>query len=183
MELRYLTLRETENVLLIDGSWFDPANNNWIDTSGLFINWIDTSGPEIVDIQYTPSSWNAMKPVSIRSSVKDDGVGVVRNVTLMYKINEGKWRFIKMYDLGDNNYECKIPQQGFYSQVEYIIVATDAVGNKQYSSRITYSVGDDEIMVLYIMLFILIILIGLVSVIKWRQRQRILRYMKRRRKK
>ena len=169
VELRYLTLRKTENVLLLEDSWVYPIDYNWI----------DTSGPEIADIEHSPAGWNAMKPVSIRSSVKDDGVGVVRNVTLMYKVNDGKWRYNKMYDLGDGTYECVIPQQGFYSRVEYIVIATDAVGNKQYSPRKTYDVGDDELTILYIIIFVPIILILVISVVKWRRRQRIIRYMKR----
>ena len=173
VEMNYLNLGKVKNILLEDSEWVYNIEQDWE----------DKSAPVIEDITHTPTSWNAFKSVYVHASAEDKGVGVIKNLTLMFKVNKGKWHYIKMYDLGNNRYECRIPQQGFGSEVKYRIIATDAVGNRRYSPLRKYDVGEEEIMTFIFLLLVPILLICLVVVVRFRQHRKIASYKKRGKKK
>jgi len=173
IELKFFNFEKSKNLLLEDSLWVYSVDHNWN----------DASGPVIKDITHSPDTWNALKPVSIFARAEDEGVGIVQNMKVMYKVDKGKWNYIQMYELGENKYECKIPRQGFGSELEYRIIATDAVGNKRYSPKRMYTVGDEETTTLLVILIAPIVVIGIVAVFKWRRRKKIIGYMKRGKKK
>jgi len=135
----------------------------------IIIAWVDDTPPKISSISYTPQQWNMGKDITISASIIDQGVMVIKSVTLFYCIDDGDWHELQMFKVDENRYETSIPKQGKNCQVTFYISTEDMAENPIDSDKQEFTIGQEENLLIYggvvaLIILILILLIRQVGI-------------------
>jgi parallel beta-helix repeat protein len=106
----------------------DTAGNMGASSTVCFT--VDTTPPNITDVSQTPLENNVSpeEEVEINATITDDVSGV-NQVTLNYTNGNGTWITIGMTNLQGDIWTATIPAFPYCTNVTYIVIAEDNVGN------------------------------------------------------
>ncbi|UCE74231.1 MAG: hypothetical protein JSV56_00620 [Methanomassiliicoccales archaeon] len=110
----------------------------------VIFDWIDIIPPTISNISYEPDQWNQGKEITISANLVDEGVMSISSVTLFYRIDDGDWKEIKMFRIGEDTYRTAIPKQSKKCKISFYISAEDSVENIGISEIQSISIGEEE---------------------------------------
>ncbi len=115
----------------------DTAGN--MGASGTVYFTVDTTSPNITDVSQTPPEDNVLPEdeVEINATVVDE-LNEVKHVTLNYTNGNGTWFTINMTNLEGNVWNATIPAFPYGTNVTYVILAEDNVGNTVTSEELGY---------------------------------------------
>jgi hypothetical protein len=100
---------------------------------------MDTVPPTVTSVTQTPSQGNVLPQdiVVVNATVTDDATGV-KEVALNFTTGNGTWITTAMSNLGGNEWSASIPSFPLGTNVTYIILAEDNMGNLVSTLGITY---------------------------------------------
>ncbi|UCG69865.1 MAG: DUF3416 domain-containing protein, partial [Thermoplasmata archaeon] len=123
--------------------------------------WVDDISPVISDVSFGPLNWNLGKEIVVGASVVDSGVKSVSSVSLFYRVDDGKWKELRMFKVGLNRYEATIPKQSEIGSISFYISTEDMAENSAESKRYNLSIGQEENLLFYGGFIALIIIISI----------------------
>jgi hypothetical protein len=130
----------------------------------IIFTWVDDSPPKISNISYTPAQWNMGSEITVSASVVDQGVMVIKSVTLFYCIDDGDWSELQMFKVGENRYETSIPEQGKNCRTTFYISTEDMADNSVDSDMQEFTIGEEENILIYGSVIALIIIIAILLI-------------------
>jgi hypothetical protein len=100
---------------------------------------MDTVPPTVTSVTQTPSQGNVLPQdiVVVNATVTDDATGV-KEVALNFTTGNGTWITTAMSNLGGNEWSASIPSFPLGTNVTYIILAEDNMGNLVSTLGTTY---------------------------------------------
>jgi hypothetical protein len=161
-------VNKTENYIL-SASYLGLSDIQYVHlntSKTVFIQWVDESPPEILNIEATPKQWNLGREITVKASVMDSGVMSIREVTLFYRFENGDWQELEMFRIADNLYETTIPEQNEVGEITFYIEAVDMANNTAKLNEQYISVGQEENLLIYTGVILILCLIFLALILK-----------------
>ncbi|MFQ6125087.1 MAG: AGE family epimerase/isomerase [Candidatus Heimdallarchaeota archaeon] len=110
-----------------------------------FIVTEDQMGPSIHISEVKPPTPQALEPVEITVHVVDDRPQIdVRNVTIHYRINGGKWEMLALSQINGNLFNITIGPFPGDSTVEFYFTAYDFFGNSGVTDVMTFEIPQEQ---------------------------------------
>ncbi len=110
-------------------------------------DWEDVSPPDISGIAFTPEAFNQKTYITIESTIVDGGIGHIQTAILQYRTGDGAWTNVTMFNTEGDTFKAVLPRMDIGEQVEFRIVAIDALGNSQASSTEQFMIASEVIYV------------------------------------
>ena len=137
----------TENVTLsglVDGGHHvavyanDTVGN--MGSSAIVYFSVDTTPPDITNVVQAPPASNVLPTDEVRvNATVVDNLSGVKYVTLNYTTDNGAWIPVEMASLAGNVWEATIPRFPLDTNITYVIIAEDNVGNAIDTDTLGYT--------------------------------------------
>ncbi len=103
---------------------------------------LDTTPPDITNVVQTPPASNVLPTDEVRvDATVVDNLSGVKQVTLNYTTGNGTWTHVEMMNLDGNVWNATIPRFPLGTNVTYVIIAEDNVGNAINTDTMGYTYG------------------------------------------